>query len=70
VLSLSSATTGGPIQGPRPTRHVTGVPVTVCNEAAPPPVPMPCLLGTVTDFEKVNFSEPVQRLEAAPRIAQ
>jgi hypothetical protein len=26
---------------------------------------MPCHLGTVTDSEKVNFSEPVQRLEAA-----
>jgi hypothetical protein len=24
VRSLSSATTGGPTQGPRPTRHVTG----------------------------------------------
>jgi hypothetical protein len=35
-----------------------------------PPVPMPCLLGTVTNSEKVNFSEPVQRLEAAPRMAK
>jgi hypothetical protein len=70
VCSLSSATTGGPIQGPRPTRHVIGAPVTVCKEAAPPPASMPCLLGTVTDSEKVNFSEPVQRLEAAPRMAQ
>jgi hypothetical protein len=70
VRSLSSATTGDPIQGPRPTRHVTGAPVTVCKEAAPPPTPMPCLLGTVTDSEKVIFLEPVQRLEAAPCIAQ
>jgi hypothetical protein len=31
---------------------------------------MPRLLGTVTDSEKVNFLEPVQRLEAAPRMAQ
>jgi hypothetical protein len=67
---LSSATTGGPTQGPRPTRHVTGALVTVCKEAAPPPAPMPCLLGTVTDSEKVNFLEPVQRLEAAPRMAK
>jgi hypothetical protein len=52
--------TGGPTQGPRPTRHVTSAPVTVCKEAAPPPAPMPYLLGTVTDSEKVNFSEPVQ----------
>jgi hypothetical protein len=52
---LSSATTGGPTQGPRPTRHVTGAPVTVCKEAAPPPAPMPCLLGTVTDSEKGKF---------------
>jgi hypothetical protein len=36
VRSLSSATTGGPTQGPRPTRHVTGAPVTVCKEVAPP----------------------------------
>jgi hypothetical protein len=27
---------------------------------------MSCPLGTVTDSEKVNFSKPVQRLEAAP----
>jgi hypothetical protein len=67
---LSSAITGGPTQGPRPTRHVTGTPVTVCKEAAPPPAPMPCLIGTVTDSEKVKFSEPVQRLEAAPRMAK
>jgi hypothetical protein len=67
---LSSATTGGPTQGPRPTRHVTGAPVTVCKEAAPLPAPMPCLLGTLTDSEKANFSEPVQRLEAAPRMAK
>jgi hypothetical protein len=67
---LSSATTGGPTQGPRPTRHVTDAPATVCKEAAPPPAPMPCLLGTVTDSEKVNFSEPVQRLKAAPRMAK
>jgi hypothetical protein len=66
---LSSATTGGPTQGPRPARHVTGAPVTVCNEAALPPAPMPCLLGTVTDYKKVNFLELVQRLEAAPRMA-
>jgi hypothetical protein len=52
---LSSATTGGPTQWPRPTRHVTGAPVTVCKEATPPPAPMPCLLGTVTDSEKVKF---------------
>jgi hypothetical protein len=52
---LSSATTGGPAQGPRPTRLVIGAPVTVCKEAAPPPAPMPCLLGTVTDSEKVFF---------------
>jgi hypothetical protein len=31
---------------------------------------MPRLLVTVKDSEKVNFSEPVQRLEAAPRMAQ
>jgi hypothetical protein len=31
---------------------------------------MPRLLGTVTISEKVNFSELVQRLEAAPRMAQ
>jgi hypothetical protein len=55
VRSLSSATTGGPTQGNRPTRHVTGAPVTMCKEAAPPPAPMPCLLGTVTDSEKVKF---------------
>jgi hypothetical protein len=55
VHSLSSATTGGPTQRPRPTRHITGAPVTVCKEAAPPPALMPCLLGTVTDSEKVNF---------------
>jgi hypothetical protein len=67
---LSSATTGGPTQGPRPTRHITGVPVTVSKEAAPPPALMPCLLRTVTDSEKVIFSEPVQRLEAAPRMAK
>jgi hypothetical protein len=67
---LSSTTAGGPTQGPRPTRHVIGALVTVCKEAAPPPVPMPCLLGTVIDSEKVNFSEPVQRLEAAPRMAK
>jgi hypothetical protein len=67
---LNSATTGGPTQGPRPTRHVTGAPVTVCKEAALPPAPMPCLLGTVTDYEKVNFSKPVQRLKAAPRMAK
>jgi hypothetical protein len=67
---LSSATTSGPTQGPRPTRHVTGAPVTMCKEAAPPPVPMPCLLRTVTDSEKVDFSEPVHRLEAAPRMAK
>jgi hypothetical protein len=66
VHPLSSATTGGPTQGPRPTRHVTSAPVTVCKEIALSPAPMPCLLGTVTDSEKVNFSEPVQRLEAAP----
>jgi hypothetical protein len=70
VRPLSSATTGGPTQGPRPTRHVTGAPVTVCKETAPPPAPMPHLLGTVTDSEKVNFSEPVQRLEATPHMAQ
>jgi hypothetical protein len=70
MRSLSSTTTGGPIQGPRPTHHVTGAPVTMCKEAALPPAPMPCLLGTVTNSEKVNFSEPVQRIEAAPRIAQ
>jgi hypothetical protein len=28
------------------------------------------LLGTVMDSEKINFSEPMQRLEAAPRMAQ
>jgi hypothetical protein len=67
---LSSATTGGPTQGPRPTRHVTGAPVTMCKETTPPPTLMPCLLGTIIDSEKVNFSEPVQRLEAAPRIAK
>jgi hypothetical protein len=52
VRSLSSATTGGPIQGPMPTRHVTGASVTVCKEAAPPPAPMPCLLGTVTVLKR------------------
>jgi hypothetical protein len=67
---LSSATTSGPTQGPRPTRHVTSAPVTVCKEAAPPPMPMPCLLGTLTDSEKEHFSEPVQRLEAAPHMAK
>jgi hypothetical protein len=70
VRSLSSAATGGPTQGPRPTRHVTGVPVTVCKETAPPPAPMPRLLGTITDSKKVRFLEPVQRLEAASRMAQ
>jgi hypothetical protein len=50
VRSLSFATTGDPTQGPRPTRHVTGAPVTVCKETAPPPAPMPRLLGTVTGF--------------------
>jgi hypothetical protein len=52
VRSLSSAATGGPTQGPRPTRHVTGAPVTVCKEIAPPPAPMPHLLGTVTGLWK------------------
>jgi hypothetical protein len=50
VRSLSSAATGGPTQGPRPTRHVTDAPVTVRKETAPPPAPMPRLLGTVTGF--------------------
>jgi hypothetical protein len=67
---LSSTTTCSLTQGPRPTRHVTGASVTVCKEVAPPPAPMPCLLGTITDSEKVNFSELVQRLEAAPRMAK
>jgi hypothetical protein len=70
VRPISSATTSGPTQGPKTTRHVTDAPVTVCKETAPPPAPMPRLLGTVTDSEKVNFSEPLQRLEAAPRMAQ
>jgi hypothetical protein len=48
VRPLSSAATGGPTQGPRPTCHVAGTPVTVCEETAPPLAPMPRLLGAVT----------------------
>ena len=49
----------GQEQGPRPTCHVTGAPGTMCRETAPPLAPMPCLP-----------QEPVQRLKAAPRMAQ
>jgi hypothetical protein len=64
------AVTGGPTQGPRPTRHVTGAPVTVCKEAAPPPTPMPCLLGTVTDSEKVKFFKTSAATRGSPAHGQ
>jgi hypothetical protein len=39
-----------PAWRPRPTRHVTGAPITCVQETAPPLVPLPCLLdcGTST----------------------
>jgi hypothetical protein len=67
---LSSATTGGPTQGPRPTRHVTGAPVTVCKEATPLPAPMRCLLGTVTDSEKVKFFRTSAATRGSPAHGQ
>jgi hypothetical protein len=48
VRPLSFAATGGPTRGPRPTCHATGTPVTECEKTAPPPAPMPRLLGAVT----------------------
>jgi hypothetical protein len=41
-------TFGGPARGPGPTYHATGAMATTCEEIAPPPVPMPHLLGCGT----------------------
>jgi hypothetical protein len=60
-LQSGCHTTGGPAWRPRPTCHVTDAPVTMCEETAPSLVPIPRLLGA---------TEPVQRLEAAPRMTQ
>jgi hypothetical protein len=61
VHPSSFVATSGPAWRPEPTCHVIGAPVTTCKETAPPLAPMSCLLGT---------TEPVQRLEAAPRMTQ
>jgi hypothetical protein len=61
VHPFSFVATGGPAWRPGPTCHVTGTPVTTCKETAPPLAPMLRLVGT---------TEPVQRLEAAPRMPQ
>jgi hypothetical protein len=61
VHPFSFVATSGPAWRPGPTCHVIGAPVTTCKETAPPPAPMLRLLGT---------TEPVQRLEAAPRMTQ
>jgi hypothetical protein len=61
VHPFSFVTSGGPAWRLGPTCHVTGAPVTTCKETTPPLAPMLCLLGT---------TEPVQRLEAAPRMTQ
>jgi hypothetical protein len=44
VCPFSSVTSGGLAWRPGPTRHVTGTPVTMCKETAPPLAPMPRLL--------------------------
>jgi hypothetical protein len=61
VHPFSFVATGGPAWRPGSTCHVTGAPVTTCNETTPPLTPMSYLLET---------TEPVQRLEAAPRMTQ
>jgi hypothetical protein len=44
--TLSTSTR--PAWRPRPTRHVTGAPVTTCEKTAPPPALVPCLLDCGT----------------------
>jgi hypothetical protein len=61
VHPFSFVTSGGPAWRPGPTYHVTGAPVTTCKETAPPLAPILRLLRT---------AEPVQRLEAAPRMTR
>jgi hypothetical protein len=41
-------TSGGPARRPGPTYHAIGATVTTCEETAPPPVPIPCLLDCRT----------------------
>jgi hypothetical protein len=59
VHPFSFVATGGPAWRPGPTCHVTDAPVTTCKETTPPLAPMSRLLET---------TEPVQWLEAAPRM--
>jgi hypothetical protein len=61
VHPFSFVATGGPAWRPGPACHVTGAPVTTCEETAPPLAPMPRFIGT---------TEPVQRLEAPLRMTQ
>jgi hypothetical protein len=61
VHPFNFVATDGPAWRPGPTCHVTGASVTACKETAPPLALMSHLLGT---------TEPVQRLEATPRITQ
>jgi hypothetical protein len=53
--------TSGPAWRLGLTCHVTGAPITTCNETAPPLALMPRLLGT---------TEPVQQLKAAPHMTR
>jgi hypothetical protein len=61
VHPFSFIATDGPAWRPGPTCHVTGAQVTTCEATALPLAPMSRLLGT---------TEPVQRLEATPRMTQ
>jgi hypothetical protein len=56
--TLSTPT--GPAWGPRPTRHVTGAPVTTCGK----------LHRHLRQYRAFSTAEPVPRLEATLRMAQ
>jgi hypothetical protein len=49
-----------PSMGPRPTRHVTGAPVTTCEK----------LHRHLCQYRAFSTAEPVPRLEATLRMAQ
>jgi hypothetical protein len=48
VHPFSFVASGGPAWRPSPTCHVTGAPITTCEETAPPPTPMLHLLDCRT----------------------